>query len=1165
MHTPTIFDRVASVPSRNDIVAEYDNRMIAILQQCLSNRQPIHFMPTAVSDEAEYINGVSTYILRVSGCLINGQKAVVNVMDIKPFFDVIVPEEIPLSMFKTKLVKILSNILGSTSKFGIETISAFPLQGYHTEKKLYIRVRTWNHWDRHKALKAVREAGINTASDDLNPTYYYRKVARKERLPLSSWATLSNYFYEYIQGSTYFFQVSDIETYSSRKTGEVPNAKYDEDKVFMIGMTVHWKDDPEPLKQICLVNVETAPEPGWITIVCGSQTDLLKAFALCWKLLTPDIHIGFNDSQYDWRFIVEKAKKLGVLEWMFNQMSLKPSSLKNISKWQYQYNMIKVNDGNFYSKYLKIPGCVAIDVWPCFMRLYSKSEKSSLAYYLRECNLDNKVDLPIHRMNKYYKMVLKETNATTAEQMREVAKYCIIDALSCQQLMVKHNVINEYREVVSVSFLSLYDAHYFAGGMKVCNLLGASAWQRGILTSMISRQQTETRKYPGAYVFPPVKGLKNKRPVTGLDFASLYPSLIMTYNLSPDKIILSRERAEQSGKKLHEISFKFNNQNDLAWSIQHNNIPKEKGLYANVLEYLSSKRNEMKKCLAPLKEKKEDMELIIASMGKGLSLPETIEKEHEFMAEYDSICFDCSCLDAKQYALKVYMNTFYGTAGDSKSPFYLRALAGGVTSAGQRNIKLVTDFVKSKGFQIKYEDTDSLYLVPPERCFQECDEMYDSGNGIPKEEYWSRMVNISMEVMEKLRDEVNDFLRNDNGSSYLKMTYEEVLFPIVFTGKKKYYGIPYERKRIMDESMRVNNTRTLHQIVKDMLKETVKDISQTDLNEIIKTAVHTREEADAKRRIKKGLTPELYLYGIPESYERFEYVVVENDSSDKVGDKMEYPEVPSSEIVLDALKKLKNGNKAGDNKADDSGVDVDDLDKDEKDEDEIDKDEISKIRDALAQKSAEKWVRGYIKELHTGPKKDETIISHLWKGAHIYVKKLFDTTYADKGECLTNNAYYKSFLNALDKQEESIRLKLSSLLKEISEIDIEYRDSMYKLVTKKRAMTLEQYLTSYYLDECIKPNEICLPITKEDRQVFRKIIADQEKMTDIVMDDYRFLQHHGHNGKGGDRIHIGWLLGCTVADAEKILINPPKDLAETILSHIEKRFEEVPLAPVLIR
>src|SRR6266498_5457734 len=243
----------------------------------------------------------------------------------------------------------------------------------------------------------------------------------------------------------------------------------------------------------------------------------------------------------------------------------------------------------------------------------------------------------------------------------------------------------------------------------------------------------------------------------------------------------------------------------------------------------------------------------------------------------------------------MYMNTFYGTAGDSKSPFFLRVLAGGVTSAGQRNIKLVADFVKSRDFQIKYGDTDSLYLVPPERCFQECDEAYDSGNGISKEEYWSRMVNISMGVMEKLRDEVNDFLRKDNGSSYLKMAYEEVLFPVVFTGKKKYYGIPHESKpnfnnklfirgvgivkqgqskhfrevgkKVMDESMRLDNTRTLRRIVKDVLKETINNISQIDLNGVIKTAVwkpdknnksvqrfisrmrdkHTCEEANAKQ------------------------------------------------------------------------------------------------------------------------------------------------------------------------------------------------------------------------------------------------------------------------------------------------------------------------------
>ena len=47
---------------------------------------------------------------------------------------------------------------------------------------------------------------------------------------------------------------------------------------------------------------------------------------------------------------------------------------------------------------------------------------------------------------------------------------------------------------------------------------------------------------------------------------------------------------------------------------------------------------------------------------------------------------------------------------------------------------------------------------------------------------------------------------------------------------------------------------------------------------------------------------------------------------------------PSSEIVLEVLKKLKDGNKVGDNKADDGRMD----------EDEMGEDEVSKIRDALA-------------------------------------------------------------------------------------------------------------------------------------------------------------------------------------------------------------------------
>ncbi len=127
------------------------------------------------------------------------------------------------------------------------------------------------------------------------------------------------------------------------------------------------------------------------------------------------------------------------------------------------------------------------------------------------------------------------------------------------------------------------------------------------------------------------------------------------------------------------------------------------------------------------------------------------------------------------------------------------------------------------------------------------------------------MVEISMGEIKKLYNEVNDFLRKDNRSSYLKITYKKVLFLVVFIEKKKYYDILHIsklnfnnklfiweiktikrgqfnlfrkiEKRIIKESMKINNIYTLHQIVKDIIKETINDISQKNLNEIIKTAV----------------------------------------------------------------------------------------------------------------------------------------------------------------------------------------------------------------------------------------------------------------------------------------------------------------------------------------
>lgn len=671
--------------------------------------------------------------------------------------------------------------------------------------------------------------------------------------------------------------------------------------------------------------------------------------------------------------------------------------------------------------------------------------------------------MPYTKMWKYYEDATYHPSYTTAQNMHEVVNYCVIDALRCQELFVKRNVINDYREVSSIAYVSLSDSHYFAGGMKVCNLLGAEAWSRNILCSMISRENTETGKYPGAHVFTPIKGLENRRPVTGLDFASLYPSLIMTYNLSPDKITLSQESAidiHRSGKRTHMIKFSFNGRTLEAWSVRHNNIPEEKGLYVSILEILSNKRSEMKKRLRELSKKKDELR----DMG-------TSHDE----AEYSSVCFEYTCINSKQNALKIYMNTFYGELGNSVSPFFFLHLAGGVTSAGQRNIKFVAELVTNKGFGIKYGDTDSLYLTCPEEYFQKCDIAYNNET-ITKEEYWKEMVKISMKVMGQLRDEVNAELEKDNGTPYLKMAYEEVLFPVVFTGKKKYYGLEHENEpnfkpgklfirgidtikrgqsklfrnvggEIIRKTMEVNNEKTPHQIVEKVLWETVKNLSKLGYDEFIQTcawrpkkegkrgnvpierfvsrmkAKHTREVIENQQLIKRGVPTNEYLYGIPEPGERFSYIVVAPEEIyDKYGTKipqqkgdcMEYVDVvkkfnkkididyyikslfglcarfinyddryqPSPESLLKTLNRIKE---AREGRVSDSSEKSPKYGKD------LDEEEIANIKDILAQKSAERYLKKYIKDLRDGPKKYEAIISHLWKDATIRAEKLCPT------------------------------------------------------------------------------------------------------------------------------------------------------------------------------
>ena len=87
-----------------------------------------------------------------------------------------------------------------------------------------------------------------------------------------------------------------------------------------------------------------------------------------------------------------------------NTFRKKKGTTDNEEEEDFRIQPIKVkicSEEDFIFTFLKIPGCVPIDVRVCFKKLYPHAEvdkKSSLAFYLKKCGLDGKADMPYNKM-----------------------------------------------------------------------------------------------------------------------------------------------------------------------------------------------------------------------------------------------------------------------------------------------------------------------------------------------------------------------------------------------------------------------------------------------------------------------------------------------------------------------------------------------------------------------------------------------------------------------------------------------------------------------------------------------------------------------------------------------------------------------------------------------
>lgn len=793
-------------------------------KKIITGNKPLLFLGNDVSQSISK----NQYELILHGITPCGSKTTITIKGIFPYVDVETDPNIPMDEQVVKLQIKINNLDLDIKSIKVMTGKNF--MKFHEEQRQYLRVyfNTLKH--RLDFIKFCMENNINTFSNDRST--YYRVVARNYEFNLSGWNVIKSYtqVWDGLYKSQYSFtiDVHDISAFDPDQMKEnhtgydrqlfkyekmiigsfdiemipfnlnkFPDAdKCIKDSIFMICVTFHFAKKPESLLSVNLTLRENDPLDDVVTVVCETEACLLLAFSKLFDMVQPEFITEFNGGGFDWRNIMTKAEYYGIIPHFLQNMSIAhmqfwETKVTMLSRY-YQEKMIKINGAtaSAFNKSLKMQGYINFDTLIMFKQLEPNADSHRLNECLKRCNLGSKDDMDIKEMFRIYLH-------GTATEMKMVAHYCFIDTFKLQSLLLKKNVIQDRRELSTLSMTSIFDAFYFANGSKVRNILMNVGEKVGYKFDTTYKPTIEDpdAKFPGAFVVPPIKGIvrpmlslsefikennqtvtedqlhngykyiKNnydaivskklikkdvpeiiepyidymlsndtQYPISGLDFASLYPSIMMAYNISPEKLITDGSYARRMishGYKIHHVTFPFLDKDVHAWFIQHENNPENYGLCPGILIDLFAKRAAIKKVLKPFADKKLEMEMEMKKYKNG-SYPN--------IKEYNEVCFDYEYFNSKQKALKVFMNTFYGELGNFMSFVCAVETAASVTTLGRYNLRLAKSYVEDHLYMKVYYgdsvvgDTPIMLmkdgvkdLVPIEEIDSDKYEQYNDG------------------------------------------------------------------------------------------------------------------------------------------------------------------------------------------------------------------------------------------------------------------------------------------------------------------------------------------------------------------------------------------------------------------------------------------------------
>jgi DNA polymerase elongation subunit (family B) len=480
----------------------------------------------------------------------------------------------------------------------------------------------------------------------------------------------------------------DIEANSSNPN-KMPDPNKPNDKIFQISCIICKQGDDEKDYKSYLLSLGKPNIIKGVTIFTfKSELALLNGFARFVQDFNPNVIVGYNILGWDYQYMIDRAELLRSNDFSDQGVLIgKRCEVKKISWSSSAYSVQEFS-------YIDPEGRLIVDMLPIIRRDH-KLESYTLDSVSRKFKLAKfKQDLGHIGIFRCYKEF-------TGESLAEVGEYCVVDSLVCLLLFEMLNTWVGLTEMANICKVPVFYLYTKGQQIKCFSQLYIEALTTNTVVEQNVFEVDENVKFVGATVLQPREGLYDN--VLMFDFASLYPSIIIAYNICystfaeddkiPDSMCHILEWEDHVGcehdKEVRKTKIVKNK--IICGKHRYRYVKHPKGLVPTLVEKLLDARKEVR---IQLKKAYSDNNKMLVSI-----------------------------LDNRQLAIKVSANSVYGMMGVKKGFLPFTPGAASVTAAGRKALLKTVKYIEEeeKG-SVLYGDTDSVFarwehLKTPQECW----------------------------------------------------------------------------------------------------------------------------------------------------------------------------------------------------------------------------------------------------------------------------------------------------------------------------------------------------------------------------------------------------------------------------------------------------------------